>query len=105
MFPFFLERYESDATLSDALDGQLGQAFPGCLETFMLGSRVNTNLPQDRRDTMVSPSMLVRGIRIDGAGAQRPDAAQSGNCDPNTCARGERAGHPSPRVCLGAAAA
>ncbi len=44
-------KFESDATLGDALDGRLG-AFPGCLEEFTLG-KVNPNLDEDKRDTMV----------------------------------------------------
>lgn len=44
-------KFESDATLGDALDGRLG-AFPACLEEFMLG-KVNPNLSPEKRDAQV----------------------------------------------------
>lgn len=44
-------KFESDATLGDALDGRLGP-FPACLEEYMLG-RVRDELPEDKREIMV----------------------------------------------------
>jgi hypothetical protein len=44
-------KFESDATLGDALDGRLG-SFPACLEEFMLG-KVNPNLAEEKRDAQV----------------------------------------------------
>uniref|UniRef100_A0A7S0R4E3 Protein kinase domain-containing protein n=1 Tax=Chlamydomonas leiostraca TaxID=1034604 RepID=A0A7S0R4E3_9CHLO len=49
-------KFESDATLGDALDGRLGE-FPACLEEFVLG-RVNDKMDEDKRDTLVIKSLL-----------------------------------------------
>ena len=45
-------KFESDSTLSDALEGSLGP-WPQCLEGFM-SLRTNGSTPTDKRDTMVS---------------------------------------------------
>ncbi|KAG2491716.1 hypothetical protein HYH03_009879 [Edaphochlamys debaryana] len=51
-------KFESDATLGDALDGRLGP-FPACLEEFMMaGRRVPEGQPQDKRDTVVVKSVM-----------------------------------------------
>nr|AAO63769.1 protein kinase [Chlamydomonas reinhardtii] len=51
-------KFESDATLGDALDGKLGP-FPGCLEEFMMaGRRIPDSMPQDKRDINVIKSVM-----------------------------------------------
>ncbi|KAL6752611.1 protein kinase [Haematococcus lacustris] len=54
-------RFESDASLGDALDGALG-VFPACLEEFVLG-RVNPNMAEDKRDIMVIKSIMRQVLK------------------------------------------
>lgn len=58
-------KFESDATLGDALDGRLG-AFPACLEEFVLG-RVNPNTDPEKRDTQVRPALDLLASTSDTA--------------------------------------
>jgi hypothetical protein len=44
-------KFESDATLADALDGALGP-FPACLQEFVL--RRTSTMKEEKRDTLVS---------------------------------------------------
>ncbi len=44
-------KFESDATLGDALDGRLGE-FPASLEEYVLG-KVSSTMATDKRDTLV----------------------------------------------------
>jgi hypothetical protein len=53
-------KFESDATLGDALDGRLGE-FPACLEEFMLG-KVNPNLSAEKRDAQVRGVGVIRVV-------------------------------------------
>ncbi len=41
-------KFESDSTLGDALDGNLG-AFPQCLEDIMVRGKVKEDAPEDKR--------------------------------------------------------
>ncbi|GLC37701.1 hypothetical protein PLESTB_000886900 [Pleodorina starrii] len=59
-------KFESDATLGDALDGRLGP-FPACLEEFMMaGRRIPESTPQDKRDINVIKGVMrqvLTGLR------------------------------------------
>ncbi|MEW5298340.1 MAG: hypothetical protein WDW36_001477 [Sanguina aurantia] len=57
-------KFESDATLADAVEGKLG-VFPECLEAYMLG-KVNESLEEDKRDALVIKAILkpiLTGLR------------------------------------------
>mmetsp|Transcript_14186 Transcript_14186/g.38438 ORF Transcript_14186/g.38438 Transcript_14186/m.38438 type:complete len:524 (+) Transcript_14186:32-1603(+) len=49
-------KFESDATLGNALDGQLG-SFPACLEEYVLG-RTSSTMQTEKRDTLIIKSIL-----------------------------------------------
>lgn len=73
-------KFESDATLGDALDGKLGP-FPGCLEEFMMaGRRIPDSMPQDKRDINVSGELGAggRGGTGWGGGCSRGAEEQAG---------------------------
>ncbi|EFJ45526.1 hypothetical protein VOLCADRAFT_82302 [Volvox carteri f. nagariensis] len=59
-------KFESDATLGDALDGKLGP-FPSCLEEFMMaGKKISENTPQEKRDINVIKGVMrqvLTGLR------------------------------------------
>lgn len=52
-------RFESDSTLTDALDGRLG-AFPDTLEQLLFG-KVDESQPRDKREAAVSVRVCVGG--------------------------------------------
>lgn len=59
-------KFESDATLADAVEGKLG-VFPECLEAYMLG-KVNESLEEDKRDALVRLEWLFLSSALSPGG-------------------------------------
>lgn len=75
-------KFESDATLGNALDGELGP-FPACLENYVL-KRDGSTMSSDKRDSLVRAACGVRrrasGVHMSHTGQARSPCAALAQC-------------------------